>query len=163
MVTDPSPTLSLRSACLADVPVIVAFNRALARETEDKDLDEETVDRGVRRLLADPGRGAYVVAAIDQGPGERVVGQLMLTREWSDWRDGWFLWIQSVFVDPGFRRRGVYRALHGHVLSLARRPAPPGERVCGVRLYVERDNRRAKIAYAAQGMSHNYDVMEHAL
>jgi ribosomal protein S18 acetylase RimI-like enzyme len=153
-------TFRLRDARPDDADAIVAFNRALADETEGKALDLATVDAGVRRLLADPGRGTYFVAVVDDGAdGDRVVGQLMITREWSDWRDGWFFWIQSVYVDPAHRRCGVYRALHAHVLEHARACGD----VCGVRLYVEPDNARARATYTSLGMSHTYDVMEQKL
>lgn len=147
---------ALRDATPCDAPTIVAFNRAMAHETEGKLLDVERLQRGVQKVLADPARGQYFVAVVDDGAGERVVGQLMVTREWSDWRDGWFLWIQSVYVDPAFRRRGIYRALHEHVV----RRADTAADVCGVRLYVEPDNTRAKHTYRALGMRHCYDVFE---
>jgi GNAT superfamily N-acetyltransferase len=153
----------LRDAHLADAATLVAFNCALARETEGKELDAAVVDRGVRRLLGDPARGRYIVATLPLDGVDRVVGQLMITREWSDWRDGWFFWIQSVFVEPAFRRRGIYRALHSHVLALARAAHVDGERVCGLRLYVECDNSAARRTYVAQGMAHTYDVMEQGL
>jgi GNAT superfamily N-acetyltransferase len=146
----------LRDARPEDAATIVAFNRALAAETEARTLPPDVLDRGVRRLLADPDRGRYFVAVVDDDRHERVVGQLMITREWSDWRDGWFLWIQSVYVDPAFRRRGVYRALHQHVVDVGRAAGD----VCGVRLYVERGNDRARRTYVALGMEHAYDVME---
>jgi len=151
-----TPSFRLRDATPADAATLVAFNRALAAETEGKHLPPAVVDRGVRRLLADGHRGQYLVAVVDDPAGERVVGQLMLTREWSDWRDGWFLWIQSVYVDPAFRRRGIYRALHRRVLEQAEQD----DDICGVRLYVERDNDRARHTYLALGMKHAYDVME---
>jgi len=159
-MADPPPPLTLRDARDDDAATLVAFNQALALESEGRTLAHDVVDRGVRRLLADPDRGRYVVAVVFAAGHERIVGQLMLTREWSDWRDGWFLWIQSVYVDPSFRRRGVYRALHAHVLAQLQAPAPEGERIRGVRLYVEPDNERAKQTYAALGMTITYDVME---
>jgi GNAT superfamily N-acetyltransferase len=150
-----SPPFTLRDARPDDESTIVAFNRALAHETEHKDLAIDVVTRGVRRVLVDPARGRYFVAVVD----DAVVGQLMITREWSDWRDGWFFWIQSVYVAPAHRRRGLYRALHAHVVDVARAQGD----VCGVRLYVEPDNERARRTYLALGMSHTYDVMEQPL
>ena len=160
-VSDQNPLrFALRDATPGDAATIVDFNRAMARETEGKHLDPERLQRGVERVLGDPARGQYFVAVVDDPDGDgqsgRVVGQLMITREWSDWRDGWFLWIQSVYVDPAFRRRGVYRALHHHVLQCARAASD----VCGVRLYVEPENARAKKTYHALGMRHAYDVFE---
>jgi ribosomal protein S18 acetylase RimI-like enzyme len=156
-VTEPDPLrFTIRDAVVDDAATLVAFNRALAEETEGKVLEAARVQRGVERLLNDPARGHYFVAVVDDGGPQRIVGQLMITREWSDWRDGWFLWIQSVYVEPSVRRRGVYRALHEHVLTSARRAGD----VCGVRLYVEPENARAKQTYRALGMRHTYDVLE---
>jgi GNAT superfamily N-acetyltransferase len=137
--------LNLRAANEGDVPRLVEFQAGLARETEDKQLDLEVVERGVRRVLDDPDRGRYVVAELE---GE-VVGSLMLTREWSDWRDGWWVWIQSVYTAEAARRLGVYRALHAHVVELCK--AAPD--VLGIRLYVEEANRPARRAYEGLGMA----------
>ena len=136
--------LSLRRGVHADAAVIVEFNRAMALESEGKALDPEVVAAGVRAALADPGKGFYFLAE----EGADVLGQLMVTAEWSDWRNGWFWWVQSVYVRPGSRRRGVFRALYEQVLGEAR--AVPG--VVGLRLYVERDNRQAQETYLRLGM-----------
>ncbi len=132
---------------------LVAGNERMAWETEGKRLDPETLRRGVRAVLDDPAKGFYLVAL---GDDERVVGQLMVTFEWSDWRDGTIFWIQSVFVAPEARRCGVYRALHAAVLAHAR--AHGG---VAVRLYVERHNGAARETYRRVGMtSAIYDLME---
>lgn len=117
----------------------------MARETEDLELDPDTVTAGVRALFEHPERGFYVVA----DAGARLAGSLMITTEWSDWRNGLFWWIQSVYVRPEHRRRGVYRALYRFVRELA------GKRtaVCGFRLYVEQDNNRAQETYRSLGMN----------
>lgn len=143
MQPSPSPIV-VREATLADHATICAFNQAMAEESEGRILDEETLARGVRAVLEDPGRGRYLVAEREG----QVVGQLMLTYEWSDWRNGLFWWIQSVYVAPEARRSGVYRALHERVLSLA---GESGE-ACGVRLYVEQDNHVARATYERLGM-----------
>ncbi len=137
--------LHIRSGTPADEGVIAAFNAAMAMETEGKGLHEPTLRAGVRAALADPAKGFYTLAERD---GE-VVGQLMATTEWSDWRNGWYWWIQSVYVTPGARGAGVFRALFEHLK--ARATADPT--VIGLRLYVEHDNARAKGVYAALGMS----------
>jgi len=143
----------IRRATLADADTVAAFNQALAVETERRKLDRETVASGVRRLLSDPSRGVYYVADLDGS----VVGQLLITYEFSDWRDGVFWWIQSVYVDPSARRRGVYRALHLHVERAAR--ATPG--VCGLRLYVDKYNYAAQEVYAKHGLARSdYRVFE---
>lgn len=140
------PNLSIRLATPGDAEVIVRFNQAMARETEHLELDPARVTPGVAAVLGDPSKGLYWVA-IEAGSGA-VVGQLMITYEWSDWRNGVFWWIQSVYVDPAARGNGVYRALYDHVKAEA---AADGG-VCGIRLYVERDNRRAQAVYQKQGM-----------
>jgi GNAT superfamily N-acetyltransferase len=135
---------SIRLAAPGDAETIARFNQAMAQETEGRQLDFERLRRGVQAVLSDPSKGRYWVAEIDG----RLAGQLLITFEWSDWRNGAFWWIQSVYVDPAFRRRGVFRALYEHVARQARQ-APD---VCGLRLYVEQDNRRAQAAYERLGM-----------
>jgi len=142
----------IRPACSDDLAALVEFNCALARETEAKQLEPEVVARGVSAVLEDPARGRYLVAELAHEPGGGTVGALLLTREWSDWRDAWFWWIQSVYVRDEARRRGVYRALHEHVVEQAR--AEPDVR--GIRLYVERANERAQRTYEQLGMARNH-------
>jgi GNAT superfamily N-acetyltransferase len=136
--------VTVRPASRADLELLVDFNAAMAQETEGKRLDPARLRPGVAAVLADPQRGRYRVADLDG----RVVGALLVTLEWSDWRNGWFWWIQSVYVLPEARGRGVYRALHASVLAEARADRD----VCGVRLYVDQDNRAAQATYAAVGM-----------
>lgn len=137
--------LAIRRATEADAAAISRFNQAMALETEGKTLIPELVDAGVRRLIGEPSLGFYVVAA----DGDAIVACLLITQEWSDWRNGLFWWIQSVFVEQGYRRQGVYSSLYQHVQDLA--AADP--QVCGFRLYVEKDNVVAQQAYAALGMA----------
>jgi GNAT superfamily N-acetyltransferase len=145
--------LRIRDADRDDADFLVAGNVAMALEAERKQLDPAIVARGVRAVLDDHAKGRYFVAEL---AGERV-GQLMITDEWSDWRNGRFWWIQSVFVLPAARRRGVFRALFGHVEQLARSAAD----VCGLRLYVERGNLRAQATYRHCGLDDGgYLVME---
>lgn len=145
--------LQLRDARPADLDFLVAGNCRMARETEGVELDPALVGPGTRAVLEDPSLGRYFVAEADGVP----VGQLMLTYEWSDWRNGAFWWIQSVYVEPDYRGRGVFSALFRHVAMLARASAG----VCGLRLYVDRANRQAQAIYAHLGLHPtNYDVME---
>jgi len=116
----------------------------MARETEGHELDLATLTNGVERGLADPAKGRYWVAELNGA----VVGCLFVTREWSDWRDGWYWWIQSVYVAPEARGCGAYSALHERVRSEARTAGD----VVAIRLYVERDNRRAQGTYQKLGM-----------
>ena len=135
----------IRRAELADVPALVAFNSAMALETENKQLDNRILEAGVRTLLQRPELGFYLVAVCDGEP----VGSLMVTSEWSDWRNGLFWWIQSVYIEPDHRRKGVYRQLYSRVKELA---AQRGD-ICGFRLYVEKENWRAQQTYRTLGMS----------
>jgi GNAT superfamily N-acetyltransferase len=146
-------TAHVRNAEAGDLDFIARGNAAMALETEHKRLDPETVRNGVRAAFENPARGRYFVAEIDG----RVVGQMMITHEWSDWRNGDFWWIQSVYVAPDARRQGVFRALYGHVERLAQST----QGVCGLRLYVENDNMRAQRTYLGCGMVNaGYLVME---
>jgi GNAT superfamily N-acetyltransferase len=146
--------ITVRPAVPGDAGTLVEFNREMALETEGKELDPDHLRSGVDALFAEPHRGAYRVAEIDG----RVVGGLMLTYEWSDWRNADFWWIQSVYVRPEHRRRGVFRALYASVGAEARE----AERVCGLRLYVERENEAAQQVYRAVGMRESvYRLFEH--
>jgi ribosomal protein S18 acetylase RimI-like enzyme len=140
--------MQIRLAAATDADTIIAFNRAMAMETERKKLTLDVITRGVKNLLAQPQRGFYVVAEI----GGVSVGSLMITNEWSDWRDGDFWWIQSVYVKPEFRKLGVYRTMYGFVQSLA--ASKPN--VCGFRLYVERENVNAQKTYGSLGMEESH-------
>ena len=149
----PVPDVIVRDATTADADAIAAFQRAMARETEGKSLDGGLLQKGVSAVFGAPGKGGYLVAEAEG----RVVGSLLITFEWSDWRNATFWWIQSVFVDAQWRRKGVYRALHKHVLETA--CADGG--VCGVRLYVDRDNHGAQQTYQSLGMTRShYDMYE---
>jgi GNAT superfamily N-acetyltransferase len=139
---------AVRDARPDDAALIARWMIAMAWETEHKELDADTVARGVRTVFAQPARGRYFIAERDVEGVAASVGVLMLTREWSDWRDGDWWWIQSVYVDPVHRRGGAYRALYAHVHALAQ--ATP--EVCGLRLYVERGNADAQRTYASLGM-----------
>ncbi len=144
-------TFSVRRAAAGDVGALVEFNLAMARETEAKELAPEVLRAGVRRFIERPQYGFYVVAE----DAREAVGSLMVTYEWSDWRDGLFWWIQSVYVRPSHRRRGVYRRLYEHVKRLA--AAAPDVR--GFRLYVEKENRAAQETYERLGMSETHYKM----
>lgn len=144
--------LVVRPATPDDIEQIVAFNAAMALETEGLRLDLARLRSGVRRVFQGDAAAFYRVAEV----GGRVVGQLMVTVEWSDWRDAWVWWIQSVYVAPEARRVGAYRALHGAVVEEARAAG-----AAGVRLYVDARNTRAMATYAAMGMDgEHYRVFE---
>ncbi len=154
--------IDIRDAMPGDADLLAQWAAAMALETESKVLAPATILAGVHAGIADPARARYFIAtgsAVFSG-SEVVrlpVGTLMLTREWSDWRNGDWWWIQSVYVDPGYRRRGVLSELYRHVEDLARRT----EGVIGLRLYVERDNAVAQRTYAALGMADaGYQIYE---
>lgn len=152
-------SILIRDARPDDVDDIVSFSSAMAWETEHRRLDRERVRQGTMALLDAPSYGFFQVAeASGSLPERRIIAQLMVTYEWSDWRNGVFWWIQSVYVDPAWRRQGVFRRMHEAVLRLARTRT----NVCGVRLYVEKDNHVAQAAYKRVGLAPSpYAVYEH--
>lgn len=137
-------SIDVRMARVSDVPFLVDCNAAMARETEHKTLDREVLTRGTQAVFDDARRGFYLIAELDGQPA----GCLLVTCEWSDWRNGDWWWFQSVYVTPAARRSGVFRALYAEVERRAR--AAPN--VVGLRLYVERDNARAQQTYLSLGM-----------
>src|SRR5436309_16066465 len=152
----PAPPLAVRvrPAAMGDLEVLVRFNAAIAKETEGRQLNMERLRNGTRAVLESSERGYYLVAEAESV----VVGQLFVTYEWSDWRNGVFWWIQSVYVEPSVREGGVYRTMHDYVLQEAKRRPE----VCGIRLYVEKDNMVAQAAYRRLGMRvTGYHVYEH--
>lgn len=145
--------ISIRLADSSDVSIIAEFNTAIAKETEGIDLNRERLRKGVEALFADPSKGLYYIAESNG----KIAGQLMITYEWSDWRNATFWWIQSVYVRPEYRKQGVFRALYRYIETIARTRGD----VCGVRLYVEKENDRAQKIYEALGMKHShYEMME---
>ncbi len=143
-------SFTIREAGTPDIPVLVEFNRAMAAETESKALDRDVLTAGVRAIFEDPSRGRYFLATEKDAAGRRgrAVGALLVTYEWSDWRNAVFWWIQSVYVPPSDRRRSVFRALYEFLLERAR----TSRGVCGLRLYVERENEAAQAVYQSLGM-----------
>jgi GNAT superfamily N-acetyltransferase len=136
--------ITVRQAGPADSPTVVEFNWLLAKESENTILDREILEPGVRAVLADPAKGLYFLAE----EGRHFLGQIGLTFEYSDWRNGWFWWIQSVYVVPQARRQGVFRMLFDHVRQLAVRDPE----VIGLRLYVEEENAGALATYERLGL-----------
>jgi len=146
-------TLAIRPALPADAAIIASYNAAMARETEHLELDGSRLAHGVAAVLRDPSKGLYFLAEADGA----IAGQMMITFEWSDWRNVVFWWIQSVYVHPDHRNRGVFRRLYEHVLAEARSQ----EGVCGLRLYVERGNAGAQQVYQRLGMKRaSYEFYE---
>ena len=145
--------LNIRQGGIDDGETIARFNAAMALESEGVSLDRATLRAGVEAALVDDAKAFYLLAEADGEP----VGQLMVTTEWSDWRNGWIWWIQSVYVKPESRRQGVYRRLYQRLMEMARARGD----IRGMRLYVMRENWTAKRTYEALGMSHShYDLYE---
>ena len=145
--------IEIRPAVSTDVETIAQFNIALCRETEGRELDPVTVTNGVRRFVTESKRGRYFVAEIDG----QVVGQAAHTFEWSDWRNGEIWWIQSVYVHPSFRSKGVFRTLFMHIKELGEADVDS----CGIRLYMERENETARESYRRLGFNETgYVVFE---
>ncbi|TAN08840.1 MAG: GNAT family N-acetyltransferase [Rhodanobacteraceae bacterium] len=136
--------ITIRAATLADTNFLADCNAAMAQETERKTLDRDVLLRGARAVFDDPHRGFYLIAERDGA----LAGCLLITHEWSDWRDGDWWWIQSVYVAPAARRHGVFRALYAAVEQRAQAAG-----AVGLRLYVEQHNARAQATYAALGMT----------
>ena len=143
--------MNIRIAQKTEANDLVEFNQAMAFETEGKKLDSEVLRQGVEAIFDDEKKGFYVVAE-ENG---KIVGGLMVTFEWSDWRNGWFWWIQSVYILPEMRGRSLYSKLYEFVKN---RAAEAGN-VCGFRLYVEKENEHAQAVYKKLGMEKTYYLM----
>ncbi|MEM9347332.1 MAG: N-acetyltransferase [Planctomycetota bacterium] len=141
-----------RPATPTDADIIARYNQAMAQETENKTLSLETLGPGVQRVFNDPSHGRYLVAESDEAG---VVGCLLITYEWSDWRNAQVWWVQSVYVHPEHRRRGVFKMLYKAVRRLGESVGG----VCGYRLYVERDNAQAQQTYEWLGMTQTAYLM----
>ena len=149
--------MNVRLAKPEDAAMIASFSAAMALETEGRRLDLDRLHDGTIALLESPDRGFFIVAEQEQPDARRLLGQLMITYEWSDWRNGAFWWIQSVYVVPAWRRKGVYRRLYDTVVAIGK----ADKMMCGIRLYVARDNRAAQTVYRRVGLAPSmYDVYE---
>lgn len=143
--------ITIRIAKREDAPALIEFNQAMALETEGKRLDTQILTNGVESVFRDERKGFYVVAEIE----EKIIGGLMITFEWSDWRDNWFWWIQSVYILPAGRGRKIYSRLYDFVKEKA---SESGD-VCGIRLYVEKENTHAQKVYEKVGMEASHYLM----
>ena len=145
--------ITVRTATAGDLATVVEYNQALASETEGRELDDGKLSAGVKTVIDDPHHGVYYLAETEG----KVIGQTMVTLEWSDWRNGNFWWIQSVYVHPDHRGSGAFGALYRHIYE----QAMAQDDVCGIRLYVDRQNQNAADIYRALGMhDSNYDMLE---
>lgn len=145
----------IRKANEDDIEVIAEYNYNLAYETENKELDKDTLLKGVKSLIDDESKGVYYVCVIDN----KVVGQIMYTYEWSDWRNGTFIWVQSVYVHKDYRGKGVFKSLYKHIKSICDNDE---NNFVGIRLYVEKENYTAQKTYKSLGMNEcNYYMYEY--
>jgi len=152
LTSNPGNEVQVRQATIVHLDAIVDFNAAMARETEGKILDIDLLRPGVEAVLTRNDRGFYLIAEHSGRPA----GSLLITYEWSDWRNAFFWWIQSVYVSPEFRRNGVYKAMHLYAALEGRR-----HDICGLRLYVDKDNEIAQRVYSSLNMRPtNYDMYE---
>ena len=146
--------IRVRNATRTDIERIAQFQQAMAMETEGRTLDPSVSAKGITAIFDDPIKGFYIVAESDT---DEVVGSLLITYEWSDWSNANHWWIQSVYVDAAWRRRGVYRTMYEHILAMTEGRSD----ICSIRLYVERTNTTAQQTYKSLGMSHShYDMYE---
>lgn len=145
--------MTIREATSTDIPSIIDFQLKMALETENLTLDIATLSQGVHRLFKDSSKGRYYVAQ----EGQHIAGCLMTTYEWSDWRCGTVLWIQSVYVDANFRGKGVYKKLYEHIQQMVK----SDHDLRGVRLYVDKTNKAAKDVYQKLEMNgEHYQLYE---
>ena len=143
--------MKIRTANFEDANSLVEFNQAMALETEGKQLDAQILQSGVEAVLSDAQKGFYAVAERD----DKIVGGLLITFEWSDWRNNWFWWIQSVYILPEFRGEKIYSRLYEFVKQKAEEKGD----VCGFRLYVEKENTNAQKVYEKCGMKASHYLM----
>lgn len=145
-------SIIIRNATLEDAATIIAFQRQMAKETEDLELAEETISAGVKAVFSDDSKGNYYVAA----DGNRLIGSFLITPEWSDWRNSYVWWFQSVYVLPEYRRMGVFTKMYDFTKSTALSSG-----IAGLRLYVEINNERARETYKSMGMNgEHYSLFE---
>ncbi len=145
----------IRKANRKDIPTLVQFNQAMALETESKSLDKETLEMGVVAIFDAPEKGFYIVCELE----DKVAACLMITYEWSDWRNGTFWWIQSVYVKKEYRKQGLYKRMYGFIKTLV----DSNQDISGIRLYVDNDNAGAKKVYKNLGMKRsNYQMFEYS-
>ncbi|WP_167605123.1 GNAT family N-acetyltransferase [Maribellus sediminis] len=142
--------MKVRKATMNDYQAIVEFQQAMAHETEGIELHLDPLEKGVKAVLEDPNKGIYYVAEINK----QVVSSLLTTYEWSDWRNGTVLWIQSVYVMPQYRRRGVYRSMYSHIKSMVL----SSDDLKGIRLYADKSNLAAHKTYENLGMNQDHYI-----
>jgi predicted GNAT family acetyltransferase len=145
--------IQIRCSNEYDAEAIVGFQLKMAKETEGVSLDEIAVNNGVNAVFNDPHKGTYYVATDD----DKIIASLLLTPEWSDWRNSWVMWIQSVYVVPESRGKGVFKSMYKYITNMAKESS----KIAGVRLYVDLSNSSARNVYAKLGMvGDHYQLFE---
>jgi len=142
--------LFIREARIIDADKIIGFQKKMAKETEDMSLDHEVINQGVYAVFADPAKGKYYVAE----DNSEVIGSLLITNEWSDWRNSFVWWFQSVYIEKSYRRRGIFKMMYNHIKENA-----INNGIAGLRLYVEVENTTAQKTYEAMGMNSSHYKM----
>lgn len=140
----------IRQAQSQDLATLVRFNQALVEEARGRKLEPQILTKGVEAVLNDPHRGFYTVVQV----AGIVVAAALVTFEWSDFRNAWFWWLQDVYVEPSYRRQGIFRLLYQHLKTQAQ-----AAKVCGLRLYVYKGNTKAQEVYARLGMVESDSLM----
>ncbi len=147
-------SIIIRRAIEDDISAIILFNKEMALETENLSLDSSILKKGVRSIFNNPQNGFYIVAEINGS----VRGCLMITYEWSDWRNGLFWWIQSVYVQKGFRQQGMFKLMYTFIKTLVDK----NNEIVGIRLYVDKNNKQAQDVYSKLGMEKlTYELFEY--
>ncbi len=145
---------NIREASVDDLEILVGFQIKMANETENLILDKDIISRGILMGLKDINKAQYYVAELNN----EIIGSLMITKEWSDWRNRWVLWIQSVYVVEAHRQKGVYKALYAYIIDMVKQNSDYG----GVRLYVDKTNTNAQRVYSKLGMNgDHYQLFEY--
>jgi GNAT superfamily N-acetyltransferase len=137
--------ISIRTATVTEIAMLIGFQQRLARETENLELDITTLKKGMQAMFQDPSKGVYYVAV----EGQQIVGCFMITFEWSDWRNGMVWWLQSVYVIDAYRKHGVFRLMYNHLMNVIQNDPS----IMGLRLYVDKTNTRAQQVYTTMGMN----------
>ena len=142
----------IRKANINDLEVLASFQIKMAKETENMILEKDIITQGISAGLKDNNKAEYFVAEYHND----IIGSLMITKEWSDWRNVWVLWIQSVYVVKLYRQKGVYKALYTHIIDMIDQ-----KEYGGVRLYVDKTNTKAQQVYSKLGMNgEHYQLFE---
>ncbi len=136
--------IKIREATTKDISLIVSFQLKMAMESEEMLLDKAILENGVNAVFEDQNKGRYYVAGFEN----QIVGSMLNTYEWSDWRNGIIIWFQSVYVMPEYRKNGIFKNMYQHIKNIVEK----NDQYKGMRLYVDVGNLKAQKVYADMGM-----------